>query len=129
MITELIKFETLDQILNDSKCYELTLTEIYSIRNKRAEILSKAKWGAKIKRGPFDTLDDCAMLTHVGLVTEYKLIQSKESKLAAREREFIDLIVSKAIIGTIRFYEAKEKAQKLRAEAKKKREAKQSEKI
>lgn len=115
MKTEPIKFETLDQILADQKCYELISEKIDSIRLHRKKIIDNAKSGTRLKRGPFDVLDECGMLYHGELIAEFKSIKAKTSKLALREREFISLIVSQAISGTIRHYEAQEKAQKVRA--------------
>jgi hypothetical protein len=124
MKTDPIKFETLDQILQDQKCIELLQEKIDSIRLHRRKLLDAAKPGRKLKRGPFDTLDECAMLYPGELTAEFQLIKAKTSKLASREREFITLMVSQAISTTIRFYEAKEKAQKVRAVRKQKKEAK-----
>lgn len=120
MKTEPIKFETLDQILTDQKCYELISEKIDSIRIHRRKTLAEAKpvanYEPRLKRGPFDVLDECAMLYHGELIAEFKAIKAKTSKLGLREREFVNLIVSQAISGTIRYYEAQEKARKARAE-------------
>lgn len=130
MKTDPIKFETLDQILNDPKCRQYIREKIDSIRKQREKLLETARPGIelKLKRGPFDSLDESGLLFLDCLIAEFKLIKEKASNLAARERELITLIVSQAIIGTIRHYEAQEKAQKVKAEAKKKKLAKQSEK-
>ncbi|MEI7829343.1 MAG: hypothetical protein WCI31_06220 [Prolixibacteraceae bacterium] len=127
MKTEPIKFETLDQILTDQKCYELIQEKIDSIRLHRKKIIDNAKSGTRLKRGPFDVLDECAMLYHGELIAEFKAVKAKASRLALREREFITLIVSQAISGTIRHYKAQEEAQRLRAEKKKKRATKKQE--
>lgn len=119
-----IKFETLDQILDDKICIQIIQKKIEEIRNRRERLLNTLKAGQKFKRGAIDTLQELQMFNPKSFIAQFKLIKNKVSKLSAREREFITLMVSQAISGTIHHYENMEKVQLVRAEAKKKREAK-----
>ena len=121
-----VKFETLDQILDDPKCHELITKKITSIHEQRERMVPILKAGQKLKRGPINTLFDNYLLNPAKLIREFKLIKNKESKLPMRVRELVTLFVSQAMSGTIHHYEKMEKVQTIKAESRKKRQPKQT---
>jgi len=96
---------SIEEILNNQKCFEFINQRINKIHNHRREILKKAGTGSRLKRSSVDVLTDMNMFSAYPLMDEFRLILHKKSKLPSSVRDLIINIVSVAINQTIHYFD------------------------
>jgi len=99
--------DALNVMLILPQCSELIEQRIGEIRLKWLEV------SGPLKRSAWDVLSEMGMLNAKDLIDEFRWIIVKESELPKRERDFIQQIVSSALVGTYKFMQEMVKVEEL----------------
>lgn len=95
----------LDEILKDPEFTKQLGFQIKEINRRRSDA---QRGGAKLKRSPYDHLQEAQLLNTIGLIAEFNLMREKKSKLPSSVRGFIEVIFHYALKA---YLEAKQETQ------------------
>lgn len=101
-----MKFTYISEILQDKRFKSILndLIEEETHRRNNRLVVYRAR-GADLRRNAFISLDEQGLMTVDWLTAQFELIQSKESKLTAHERQLVYCLVDGCIIKTMEYYD------------------------
>jgi hypothetical protein len=99
---ELPKFETVEELMNDSYLHQSISDKVTHFNTERARVSNNGK--LKLKSSPIDTLITLDKFNAKSISAEYLNIHYKTSELRSAVREFITYLINECVGETFKHY-------------------------